>query len=127
MSKSSVIQSYEAAHDKWQMCDWPTQFGVLKLNLMGLRSFHADRLAAATGGQESREWRNAAAWLRKIETDAARAQQLATLAKEASLQNDHLRAIQLINESCQLEAAWHEKLIWDSLAKAVATESSAIH
>ncbi len=127
MNTSSVIESYDSAYDKWLVCDWPTVFGALKLNLMGLSAVQADRLAIATSGQESSEWRKAASWLRRVEADAAKAQELATQARDASLRNEHLRAIDLIDQACQLEAAWHQSLVWHPLSLAVQAESQAIH
>ncbi|HQX51294.1 MAG TPA: hypothetical protein PLY87_24975 [Planctomycetaceae bacterium] len=127
MNTPSVTKSYESAYGKWQFCDWQTEFGILKLNLMGLRAVQADRLAIATGGQESCEWRKAAVWLRRVETDAAKAQELATQARDASLQNDHMLATDLINQACQLEAAWHQSLVWHPLSLAVHAESQSIH
>jgi len=122
MNEPSVIQSYDAAHDQWLICDWPTEFGTLKLNLMGLRSFQAERLAYATSGKESSEWQKAANWLRNVEADAREAQELATQARDASLRNDHLHAIDLIKQACQIEATWHQTLVWESLFKALQVE-----
>ncbi len=119
MPTQTVTEAFEAAVGKWTTCDWATEFGCLNLNLKGLRSPQLERLAFATRGEESQEWRNAADWVRIVEDAAAKAQELATLAHEASLRNEHSHSRQLIQQACEIEAVWHRELIWQPLCQAI--------
>jgi hypothetical protein len=122
----SVAKAYDSTHRQWQTCDWTTEFGGLKLNLRGLRSAQALRLAKATCGSESNEWRMAAKWLRTIENGAATAESFALLAVDAASIGDHADAVKLIAQAVEAEAAWHEKPIWRALQIAIQRECSAV-
>ncbi|GEM_PF-2179782 len=119
MPTQSINEAFQAAKDQWQTCDWPMEFGTLQLNVTDLRSFHAERLSRATSGDESREWQKATDWLRKIEADAAIAQQLASQALEACAAGLRSPASELIAKACQIEAVWHSELVWGSLQQAI--------
>lgn len=124
MPTREINAAYETAKDQWQTCDWPTEFGPLKLNLNGLRSVHLERLGHATSGQESRAWRMAATWVREIEATAARAQQLSMQARDAFLEQNPSEAIRLIEQACELERRWHPEPVWQSLERAIRNELS---
>lgn len=112
MPANNVNKAYNACVGRWQTCDWSTEFGPLKLNLNGLRSTQLERLGHATSGFESKEWRNAASWVREIEAAAARAEDLAAQALDALEQNDPNGSIRLIQQACELERRWHSKPVW---------------
>ncbi|MEZ6063629.1 MAG: hypothetical protein R3C19_25040 [Planctomycetaceae bacterium] len=119
MSIPSPGEAFEAARDNWQTCDWATEFGPLKLRVQGLRSAQAERLALATSGRESSEWRKAAGWLQQIENTAAEACQLARRAVKAHDEGDIAVAAALIKQACELEAQWHAHLIWKTTRDAI--------
>ncbi|MDA1232783.1 MAG: hypothetical protein O2856_18600 [Planctomycetota bacterium] len=124
MPMQTICNAFEMAVDRWVTCDWPTEFGLLKLNLQNLRSFQLARLAQATSGQESQEWRRASKWVRKIEDDATKAQDLATLARDAIFQQDQLGAIDFAERAVQIELAWHSEPVWGNLLRAIQEECS---
>ena len=124
MPSEAVRNAFEIAVDRWVTCDWPTEFGPLKLKLKNLRSFQLERLAQATSGQESQEWRKAATWVRRIEDDAAKAQDFATLARDAIYQQDQPGAIELAERAVQIELAWHAEPVWGNLLRAIQEECS---
>jgi hypothetical protein len=122
MSTNSVYETYCACVGRWQTCDWTTEFGLLKLNLNGLRSTHLERLGHATSGVESLEWRKAASWVREIETAAGRAEELATRAIDALKTHEMSRSVELIQQACELERQWHSKPLWRQLELAILNE-----
>ena len=87
----TIIDAFEATRDKWQSCDWDTEFGSQKLKLAGLRSHQTERLARATSGAESQLWQEAANWLMTVESDALAAQTAAQKAVEAVTRDDLAR------------------------------------
>jgi hypothetical protein len=119
----SANAAFVTSNDRWITCDWTTDFGALHLNLNGLRSFQLERLAHATSGRESHEWRNAAAWVKRVENDAAEAQSLAQRALDAFQKLDFTVAIDLAERAVQLELAWHSEPIWGLLLHAVRSQS----
>ncbi len=119
MLTQPVIAAFEAAQNRWITCDWSTEFGEMRLNVQGLRSSQLLRLADATSGEETREWRKAADWVRRIEDDATTAQHLAHRALEAFQNQEHSQAISLAERAVQLESTWHETQVWRSLLDAV--------
>lgn len=124
MAEERIIKAFESAKDQWQTCDWHTEFGPLKLDLSGLRSFQLERLGHATSGQESRAWQMAATWVREVEMTAAQAQEFATMARDAFLQKNMDEAMRCINQACDLERRWHRQPIWELLRKAIHDETS---
>lgn len=114
--------AFESLVNRWVCCDWATEFGILKLNLRNLRSSQLDRLAKATSGIESLEWRKAATWARKVEDDARRTQNLARQARDAFLQQDLSSSIKFAERAVQLEQAWHEEPLWRFLLQAIQKE-----
>ena len=122
MSSQSVQLAFESSVNRWVGCDWATEFGILKLNLRNLRSSQLDRLAKATSGTESLEWRKAATWARKVEDDARRTLELARQARDAFLQHDLSSSIEFAERADQLELAWHEEPLWRFLLQAIQKE-----
>ena len=122
----SVAAAYESVRQQWQTCDWVTEFGQRKLNLRGLWSTQALRIARATCGSESKEWRLAAEWLRTVEDAAAAAESLAMQAINASSAGKHADAVRFIAQAVEVEAAWHQQPIWSALQCALEQECSAV-
>jgi hypothetical protein len=125
-TSQGVAEAHESVHQQWQTCDWATEFGGLKLNLHGLRSVQALRLANATCGSESNEWRMAAEWLRTIEDAAATAESLGLQARKASEAGNHADAVKFIAQAVEVEGEWHENPVWEVLQFAIEHECSAV-
>lgn len=124
-SLDGIETAFAAAKVRWTTCDWRTEFGVLKLNLQGLSSVHAERLGKATCGRESQQWLAAATWLRKIEQDAAVATAAAFQACRACRIGDLSLARQKIQNACKIESSWHTELVWEPLRQQICDDGRA--
>jgi hypothetical protein len=106
---------------KWQGCDWPTAFGVNKVDLNGLRPSQATVLGKATSGSEADDWRAAAEWLAQVERDAKLAEAKAAKAAELAEAGRLTEAVWLAEEACVIEGRYHASLVWQPLREAIAT------
>lgn len=102
----------QAARLGWRGCDWPTSFGPRKLDLYRIRSRQATLASKATRGDESASWREAAAWLDKLERDAETAADWGTRALSAAEKQDFTTADQCLAEAERLEEAYGQLTIY---------------
>jgi hypothetical protein len=121
MPQGEYSSTYLQNTGKWYGCDWPTAFGVNKLDLKGLRPAQATLLARATSGSEGADWRAAAEWLTQVERDAKQAEAKAAKAAELAEAGRLTEALRLAEEACVIEGRYHASLVWQPLCKAIAT------
>jgi hypothetical protein len=119
LSPSQITRKFRQLARSWTGCDWPIQFGKLGLNLNGLTSAQAALMAGATSGEESAEWRRAAKWLAAVEQDAVRAERLARSAVDFAARRCPREAVEAIENACQIEAKYHDQLVWRELRDAL--------
>jgi prophage DNA circulation protein len=110
---------YDRLADRWVGCDWPTDFGTRHLDLRGVTARQAALLARATSGQESDQWQDAARWLTKVEADAEAARQAARAASQEALAGQYGRALEHAQRACELEQAYHRRVVWQPLVDAI--------
>jgi hypothetical protein len=121
MGPGGFSWTYVQNAGKWYGCDWPTAFGVNKLDLNGLRPSQAALLTRATAGSEAADWRAAAEWLAQVERDAKQAEAKAAKAAELAEAGKLTEALRLAEEACAIEGRYHTSLVWQPLRKAIAT------
>jgi hypothetical protein len=101
-----VRAAYEGAKRTWTGCDWPTQFGKLKLELKGVTAGTAQAMAqSGLDADSAAEWQAAAHWLAKVENHAQRAEAFAALALAAANDDQWLQAQQHAAHAWDLEFA----------------------
>jgi hypothetical protein len=121
MPQGEYFSTYVRNTRKWYSCDWPTTFGVNKLNLQGVGPAQATLLAQATSGSEAADWRAAAEWLAQVERDAKQAEAEAAKAAELAEAGKLTEALRLAEEACVIEGRYHASLVWQPLRAAIAT------
>jgi hypothetical protein len=104
-----VVPEQSRPCDPWTGCDWPTEFGPMKLDLNGIRSRQALTVASATRGAESEQWRLAAIWLATVESDAARARDIALRLAELGQQGFPVESDRLRLELLELENKYPQR------------------
>jgi hypothetical protein len=120
LRRGAYFATFIDSAGKWLGCDWPTTFGVNELQLKNLRPTQAKMLAEATAGSESSDWRRAAEWLNRVESDANHAEAKAAKAAELAETGRLIDALKLAEESCDIERQYHSSLIWKPLCEAIA-------
>jgi hypothetical protein len=98
------LDSMMLASQQWSGCDWETEFGPRGLNLRGTRSRQALLVAKATRGDEAQQWKEAAKWLAKVESDAEAAREFASRAAQAAASGDLAAASRHLAEAACLES-----------------------
>ena len=115
-----LCNMYLAGESMWCGCDWDTAFGSQGLNLNKLRAQQAEIIANATAGQEAACWREAVAWLKKVERDAMTAEREAALAVKAAFENRLVDARQHMALACAIEARYPEhRSIWETMRRSL--------
>jgi hypothetical protein len=120
VSPAQIARTFSRIVRTWTGCDWPIQFGKLGLNLNGLTSMQAALMAGATSGEESAEWRRACRWLASVEHDAQKAERFARTAADLAIRGRPDEAMEAMKHACQLEAVYHDQLVWQELRDALA-------
>jgi len=110
-----IAAALAASSGAWTGCDWPTQFGRNHLNLKGLRSSQALLMERATSGSEGADWRDAVAWLRRVEQDARQAESEARVAVRLAGCGRLLEALECAKRACAIEARYRKPPTWESL------------
>jgi hypothetical protein len=95
-----ITRAYEEAAGTWTGCDWPTQFGLSRLNLDGWTAAEAEAQAVEVGRDERLDWEAAALWLEEVERRA----------REAEAEAE--RAITAASAGAWREAADHALRAW---------------
>lgn len=90
----------------WTGCDWPTEFGPLRLNLCEIRSRQARTAASATRGPESQQWLEAAQWLESVEKDAEAHRQLLNQDNRARQRGKTVEVERLQKSAAEIEAKY---------------------
>lgn len=108
----AIREAYRKAAGTWQGCDWPTQFGTAMLDLQGVSASEAEKRAEQAATPEERQaWREASAWLARIEALARRAEQAASLALAAANRGDWTDALEHARRAWACEFA-SGRVIW---------------
>ena len=119
-----VTTAYLAAEQSWQGSDWRTSFGPLQLDLCGLKARQTHLLAEATSGAESEAWAAATRWLDQVERHAREARSAAASAIELCGKQQWAAALTRISEACELEAQYHQNLVWGPLRDLIAAAAA---
>lgn len=119
MNIDPVYGAYHQSAGIWKGCDWPTRFGPLSLNLMGLTSSQARTIANATSSAESRNWHDAASWLARVEQAAAKAEGLAKSAVALVISGQLLQAFSFARQACEIEREYRSEPIWRNLCDTI--------
>ncbi len=115
-----VTDRYLAAAELWLGCDWTTSFGARGLDLRGLKAKQTRLLAEATAGEESEAWLAATRWLEQVEQNAREARSAASSAVELFTKRRRAMALARVTKACQLEARYHQQLVWEPLRELIA-------
>lgn len=115
----SLASLFERLRDHWIGCDWPTEFGPLRLNLQSITANQAALMVRATGRRESLEWREAAAFLAQIEADAKAARRAAALARDHAAAGQFHAALAHAERACEIERRYHAQPGWGPLVTAI--------
>lgn len=110
---------FTQAAGSWIGCDWPTEFGIARLNLDSLSSAQAMLMARATSDKEEDAWREASRWLARVEQEALEAEKEARLAVQAGQANQWVAARTHARNACDIEARYHQQLVWQPLRDAI--------
>lgn len=110
--------AFAQAAGVWVGCDWPTEFGGTSLNLENLSSAHAVLMARATADKEADAWWEASRWLARVEQEALEAEREALAAVQAGKANQWVAALTHARGACDIEARYHNELIWQPLRTA---------
>jgi hypothetical protein len=114
-SLAEVCRAYEEAAGTWVGCDWTTNFGNSGLDLNGWAAGEAESMAVeATDPDEVEDWQAAAAWLAKVENNAAQAEKQAALAVAAANAGEWGEALDHARRAWLLEFATGRPL-WKGL------------
>jgi hypothetical protein len=120
----AVLFAYVKATGTWTGCDWPTVFGPVGLNLMGVEVAEAETLALDSAGTpEGKWWAAAVAWLKLVEHHAQQAESEAALAVKAGNAGHWHEAIQHASKAWAFEFHTGRPIrraaTWEPLYKAV--------
>jgi len=83
-------------------------------------------LARATSGRESAMWRELAAWLLEVESDARDAENAAAAAVAHAESGNWPAAIQEAEQACQFEQRYRKASVWKALLEAIVAAGSEI-
>ena len=111
-----VHDAFAAGAANWITCDWPCHCPRLNIDLCGLKSIDAQRMARATCGKESMAWQNAFQFLLMVEEKASQARDCAERAVAAAERGDFHLACRLAEDACRIETEWHPQPGWKMLA-----------
>jgi hypothetical protein len=108
------------AASRWTGCNWQTEFGPLRLNLMGMRSRQASLMAEATPGEESAAWQHAAQFLLAVEADAESAATVGQNAVRLLAEGRRGEAIEQAKRAVALESKYRPSEAWQPLVECLA-------
>jgi hypothetical protein len=124
----AIAGAYEEALGRWMGCDWPTKFGASGLDLNGWTAAKAAVVAdERVSAKQKEDWRAAAAFLTRIERQAAQAEAHATLALVAAQSGEWPDAVKHSRRAYALEFASgrplgrHGPLTWGPFYNAIWT------
>jgi len=117
--KDEIEQAYRGSLGKWDGCNWRTEFGKGRLNLMGMTSTQAMLMARATAGSEAENWRAAAGWLIRVEQAVQDAEAEARCAALLARSGKLTEAIRHARRACMIEGTYHTQLVWAPLRNAI--------
>ena len=118
-STETFQQLYDAAIKQWTGCNWRTDLGPLRLNLMGIHSRQARLIAEATSGEESVAWEEATKFLSQVEVDSRAASKAAENAIRLIAEGKLAEAIADAERAIALEAKYREPKVWKPLRDAI--------
>lgn len=121
----AIRNAHQAGRFQWRGCQWPGEFGPMRLNLNGLTARQAWILANATAGTESQTWRQAAEWLESVERDATTAEAEASLAVQLAADGHLHEAERHARIACELQQKYSAKPVWIDLLNCIRDEQSA--
>jgi hypothetical protein len=119
MTPAEIKQAFHSGAGRWTGCDWPTQFGLMGLDLCGLTARQARLMAGATAGAESADWRAAATWLAEVEADARQAEDAARRAAQLAAEGRLAEAAEQALAACELEGRYRPAVVWRPLHDAI--------
>lgn len=119
-TRDSVVQTHALATGQWWGCNWQTQYGPRKLNLLDVWSRQARLIADATSGDESSAWEAATAYLRDVEFDAAAAERAAENAVSLVRRGQWRAALTAIEKAVALETKYRQSVVWRSVRDEIA-------
>lgn len=111
-----VHEAFATGAANWTTCDWPCHCPQLNIDLCGLKSINAQRMARATCGKESMAWQSAFRFLLMVEEKALQARDCGERAVAAAERGDFHSAWKLAEDACRIEAEWHSQPGWKTLA-----------
>jgi len=127
----AIDRAYEEAAGTWTGCDWPTVFGRARLDLQGVSAAEAEsRSVESIWRRQSEPWEEAAAWLRRLEGQAALAEEQASLAVAAAHRGEWREALAHAHRAWALEVnsgrhLRHETPAWQPLFRAIEAAAGA--
>lgn len=119
-TRDSVVQLHARATTQWWGCNWRTQYGPRKLNLIDVRSRQARLIADATSGGESSAWDAASTYLRNVEMDAAAAEVAAAEAVSLVRRGLWESALAFSDSAVALETKYRQSVTWRPLRDEIA-------
>ncbi len=124
-ARDSIMQTHALAISQWWGCNWQTQYGPRKLNLLDMRSRQARLIAEATSGEEAKAWDAATTYLHEVESDAAAAEMAATDAISLVNREQWPAALAAIEKAVALETKYRQSVVWHPLRDEIAAGSGS--
>jgi hypothetical protein len=121
---AEITRLYEEAAGTWTGCDWPTAFGLARLDLQDCSAEEAEARAIEAAGSVRKDWEAAACWLEEVERRAAEAEAAAEQAIKAATRGDWRDAAESARRAWSLEFSTgrpfrRQPATWQQLCRAL--------